>query len=80
MTFAIQLQLKRAEGALVRVLGLVGRRGYEVIRVEARPSGDERVMDVVMTVQSDRPADVLVRHMAKLFDVVEIQEMREMSK
>lgn len=69
MRITFHLRVKRAEGALVRVLGIVGRRGYTPVRVAAEPSPDGAVWDVDLTLESDRSADVLARQLSKCFDV-----------
>jgi acetolactate synthase II small subunit len=67
----LHLTLRRAEGALVRVLGLVGRRGYEIVHLVVRPEGE--ALSVSLTVEGGRPADVLARHIGKLFDVTRVE-------
>ncbi len=71
MNTMIQLRVKTAEGALIRVLGVVRRRGFEVARLVANRSDRDACVDVVMMVEGERPADVLVRQLEKLFDVEE---------
>lgn len=70
-TFTLQVRLRRAEGALVRLLGLVGRRGFEAERVTARPSEDGARLDVTLQIRGTRPVEILARQLARLHDVEE---------
>lgn len=72
MTQNLDLEVGRAAGALVRVLGLAERRGYPPVSVSAHPMGP-RAMRVRLTVESDRPVDQLVRQLDKLYDVMRVQ-------
>ena len=77
MSFTLCVKMKKVEGALVRLLGLIGRRGYDVTRVEATLSGARTAFDIVLEVESIypqgkpgfRPEDVLLRVVEKLYDV-----------
>lgn len=71
MTATLQIQLKRAEGSLLRLLGLVGRRGFETEEISARSL--EKHMDVVLTVRGTRPVDVLTRQILNLEDVERVE-------
>lgn len=73
MSHTIRIRIKRAEGSLIRVLGLIFRRGFEVAQLTAGRTEDGRWIDVTAVVESDRPADVLCRQIEKLFDVVHVQ-------
>lgn len=70
MTQILRLTLKKADGALLRVLGLVARRGFDVVRLEARATEAGDRYEVDLTVSGARPIDVLSRQLAKLFDVI----------
>jgi acetolactate synthase-1/3 small subunit len=69
----IRVRLKRVDGSLLRLLGLMGRRGFEVASMVARRTDDGRWIDVTVELESDRPVDVLGRQIGKLFDVVTVQ-------
>ncbi len=73
MKATLRLETTRAEGALVRVLGLARRRGYEIMFLVARCTEDGAHVALEMTVESDRPAAVLVRQLANLFDVERVE-------
>ena len=71
MTATLRIRLKRAEGSLVRLLGLVGRRGFETEGISARSL--EKHMDVVLTVRGARSVEVLTRQILKLEDVERVE-------
>ena len=67
MSRRLQISLAATEGALIRVLGTVERRGYSLnsLHVEKNENG----MQVSMQIESDRDANVLCRQLDRLFDV-----------
>ena len=66
---AIHLEVKDAEGALVRVLGLSERRGYRPKSVQAEAHTDGAWMKLRLSVETRRPIEQLVRQLNKLIDV-----------
>ncbi len=74
MTQSLDLELGRASGALVRVLGLAERRGYPPVSVSANTTGP-RAMRVRLTVESHRPVEQLIRQLDKLSDVMRVQRV-----
>src|SRR4029077_15672334 len=83
MSFSLYVRLKKAEGSLVRLLGQIGRRGYDVLAVKAELSADRKAFDVVVdfepfmpvppAVQEARPAEVLPRLVEKLIEVEKVE-------
>jgi acetolactate synthase regulatory subunit len=83
MSHTLHVRLKKAEGALVRLLGQIGRRGYDVLGVRAELSADRKTFDVVVdfepfmpvppAVQQARPAEVLHALVAKLVEVEKVE-------
>jgi acetolactate synthase II small subunit len=66
----IELRLARAEGAIVRTLGLIERRGFTVTAISTRSdSGSESLILRVEVASDDRSFDVLIRQILRLFDV-----------
>ena len=65
---ALHLTLSPRKGALVRVLGLAERRGFDPVHVglEARADGD---FDLSLGVVSTRPVELLVRQLNRLLEV-----------
>ena len=66
-------KMKKKERAFERVLGLVGRRGYDFVSVSAEASEDRSSLMVLLTLESERPGDVLVNHLAKLVEVEQVE-------
>lgn len=77
MSTKLKVRLRRAEGALLRLLGQVGRRGYDVLGVSARLSPDGKAFDVVVEFEpfvplapgKPRPVEVLPALVRKIVDV-----------
>lgn len=72
MNGQLMVRLTRAEGALVRMLGLVERRGFVPVRILATPDGPE-CQRVLLTVQTDRPIEQLTHQLNKLYDVLHVE-------
>ncbi len=72
MNHTLTIQLSSAEGAVIRALGLIERRGFSLGTCsvgEADSSG--RVMKV--QVSSSRPGDLLKRQLERLHDVHHVE-------
>ena len=75
MSEHLDVHLGQADGALVRLLGLVERRGYPTLAVSAAPLGAQTLL-VRLTVAADRPLDHLVHQLRKLYDVKHVETTR----
>jgi acetolactate synthase II small subunit len=73
MTHELKVRVARVEGALLRVLGVSLRRGYDPIEVIAAPALEADVIEVRMRVESSRPVAALTRQLAKLHDVRRVE-------
>ncbi|QNN47760.1 acetolactate synthase [Thermomonas brevis] len=73
MRYRLDLTLRRAEGALARVLGTTERRGFQPVSVdgEARDDGDR--WHLRMTVEGAREPDGLQQQLAKLYDCLAVE-------
>ncbi|MEZ0469152.1 MULTISPECIES: ACT domain-containing protein [Luteimonas] len=73
MRYQLDLTLRRAEGALTRVLGAAERRGFQPLSVdgEAQPDGDRWYLR--MTVEGERSDDSLRAQLAKLYDCLSVE-------
>jgi acetolactate synthase regulatory subunit len=72
MNYTLKIQLSDGEGAVIRTLGLIERRGFSLGKCsfsEADSSG--RSMQV--TVSSERPGDLLKRQLERLHDVLGVE-------
>ena len=72
----LSLNLRRVEGVLVRVLGVVVRRGFEPVAVVSGPGKLPDTFDLTLTVESTRPVELLSRHLANLYDVRSVEVRR----
>ena len=67
MSRRLEITLAATEGALIRMLGTVERRGYSLSSLHVEK--DKSNMRVSMQIESDRDANVLCRQLDRLFDV-----------
>ena len=73
MRYQFEMTLRRAEGALVRVLGTTERRGFRPLSFEGdTPDGGDR-WNLRMTVESDRAPAALQGQLAKLHDCLSVE-------
>lgn len=70
MAIELRMLLKAAEGALIRVLGTIERRGFTLSRMSTQPKGSHTEMRVEVD-PAGRSIEVLVRQLQRLYDVVE---------
>ena len=83
MSSTLYVRLKKAEGCLVRLLGQIGRRGYDVLGVQARLTADRQCFEVLVECepfmpsppapQQPRPIEVLPSLVAKLLEVEKVE-------
>lgn len=69
MKHTIRITVKQIEGAIIRIIGLVERRGFSIKSVNATPSACGQEMAMVIEVESERSTETLARQVEKLFDV-----------
>lgn len=68
----IECEIDQAEGSLIRVLGVVERRGYKIEHLTVQPLCKSLYL-VQFSVDSDRDADILVKQLARLIDVQSVR-------
>lgn len=73
MRYQLDLILRRAEGALVRVLGTTERRGFTPIAVDGETSSDSDQWRLRLTVEGARSDAALQQQLAKLHDCLSVQ-------
>lgn len=73
--YQLELTLRRAEGALTRVLGVAERRGFRPVRVDGETRADGDRWHLRLSVEGDRPADALQAQLAKLYDCLAVEVM-----
>ena len=67
----IECEIARAEGSLLRVLGVIERRGYVLQALNVQPAGPDR-LQLSLAIESLRDAEVLVRQLERLIDVHDV--------
>jgi len=73
MKHTLKLSVNAAEGAILRIIGLVERRGFSLVRIDAASAGDDGQLEMELDVVSpERSIDVLMRQLEKLFDVATV--------
>ena len=83
MSYTLLVKVKKTEGSILRLLGQIGRRGYDILGVTATLTADGKSFDVTVDFepimpappapQQPRPADVLPALVAKLVDVQHVE-------
>ena len=73
MNHALKLKLDPVDGALVRVLGVAERRGWSTTGLQAESGQRSEVLDLELTVLGDRSIDLLVRQLARLHVVQNVE-------
>lgn len=72
MRYQLELTLRRAEGALVRVLGTTERRGFQPVSVDGDTQDDGDRWQLRMTVEGSREPERLQQQLAKLYDCLAV--------
>ena len=75
MKHTLHIQHRAVEGAIIRVLGLVERRGFRIERVqvgEAAGDGVEACQAMRLTVAGERPVALVQRQVERLHDVMRV--------
>ena len=73
MRYQLDLTLRRAEGALARVLGTTERRGFQPLSVDGETQADGDRWHLRMTVEGQREPEGLQPQLAKLYDCLAVQ-------
>ncbi len=73
MRYQIDLTLRRAEGALARVIGTAERRGFRPVDVNGGVESDGEHWKLRMAVEGDRSGDSLQAQLRKLYDCLSVE-------
>ena len=73
MRYRLELMLRPAEGALLRVLGTAERRGFTPVAIEGVTEADDGRWRLAMTVASSRSPEMLARQLEKLYDCLSVE-------
>ena len=71
--YRLELTLRPAEGALLRVLGVATRRGYQPVAFDAVSAPEDGRWTVRMEVQTGRAPDQLAKQLEKLYDCMTVE-------
>ena len=76
MNHCFEIEIDQAEGALLRVLGTVERRGFSLLELNAgKPDADSVALR--LTLDGERDPEVLCRQLQRLVDVRAIRLVPE---
>ena len=79
MTRTFEIDLDHSEGALLRVLGTVERRGFQLMELNAdKPDADS--YSIRLTLDSERDPEVLCRQLERLVEVRAVRLLPEPAK
>lgn len=73
MRYQLDLTLRRAEGALARVIGTAERRGFKPVSVDGETQTDGDRWHLRLAVESERPAESLQLQLEKLYDCLAVE-------
>jgi acetolactate synthase II small subunit len=74
MSVHFEIRLKPAEGALLRTLGLIQRRGFAITELALREAGEGQLLRLAVNGNGRCPA-VLARQVERLHDVASIERV-----
>jgi len=72
MDYKLRIQLSNSEGAIIRALGLMERRGF-ILRTCSVNDSDASGREMDVTVTSERSGDLLRRQLERLHDVHHVE-------
>lgn len=73
MRYQIDLTLRRAEGALARVIGTAERRGFQPVGMDGGIQPDGERWSLRMAVEGERSSDLLLSQLRKLHDCLAVE-------
>ncbi|KAB7764437.1 ACT domain-containing protein [Xanthomonas maliensis] len=73
MRYRLELVLKPAEGALVRVIGMTERRGFRPCAIHGVTTADSGHWHVRLDVDSARPPETLRLQLQKVYDCESVE-------
>lgn len=66
-----ECEIAQTEGSLIRVLGVIERRGYKLLDMSVKPSGPD-TYQLSFSIDTERDAMILIRQLERLYDVHDI--------
>jgi acetolactate synthase regulatory subunit len=77
MNINLNISMNNAEGALIRILGTIERRGHKLLGLRCRvPDPGDDIQELLVDVNcGERSPDVLMRQLDRLHDVISISRL-----
>jgi acetolactate synthase II small subunit len=70
MNHTLRMNIHKVEGAIIRLLGLIERRGFSVTAMNAHTDDASQQVEITVHLHSGgRSVDTLARQIGKLYDV-----------
>jgi acetolactate synthase II small subunit len=70
MNHTLQMNIQKVEGAIIRLLGLIERRGFSVTAMHAHSDDASQQVEITVHVRAvGRSVETLTRQIEKLYDV-----------
>jgi acetolactate synthase II small subunit len=70
MNHTLRMNIQKVEGAIIRLLGLIERRGFSVTAMNAHTDDASQQVEITVQLRSTgRSVDTLARQIGKLYDV-----------
>lgn len=66
-----ECEIAQTEGSLIRVLGVIERRGYRLQELTVQPAGPDG-FQLSFSIESTRDVSILVKQLERLFDVRDV--------
>lgn len=76
MSTHFEIRVDHSEGAMLRCLGLIQRRGYTITEMAMRGHADGQILSVVIDTRG-RSAETLMRQIQRLHDVTSVRNHEE---
>jgi len=76
MRYQLDLTLRHAEGALIRVLGLIERRGFRPLALTGAVDDGNGAWKLQLTVEGERSEQTLLQQISKLYDCLAVEAVR----
>lgn len=67
----LECEIAQTEGSLIRVLGVIERRGYKLQELSVLPAGPD-TCQMSFCIESTRDISVLVKQLERLYDVRDV--------
>lgn len=66
-----ECEIAQTEGSLIRVLGVIERRGYKLLDMRVKPSSTD-TYQLSFSIDTERDATILIKQLERLYDVHDV--------